>query len=231
MNEVIVAPHKNLKLTANLVATVAPFIARNDIRYYLGGINVKPHKNGGAVICATNGNALGVIYDPSAVCEIEVILHIDARTVAACGAKSKEVRSLVIINNRLAVIDEMNVEVCIQAGNPIIEGKFPDYARVIPAEEKLTPGLVGNFSRELLRQIDVAAQACVKAARKANGDFGVEYFSAGGSREGSAVARVRALPNFVGVLMPIRSDAMLTVLPPWIGLASQPEVDDMKAAA
>lgn len=232
MNEAIVAPHQNLKLSASLVATVAPFIARNDIRYYLNGINVKPHKNGGAVICATNGHSLGAIYDPNASCDAEVILHLDARTVAACGAKSKEPRSLVIINNRLAVVEESGIEVCIQAGNPIIEGNFPDYSRVIPAADKLLPGLVGNFDRELLRQIDVATQACVKAAGKVKGPFGVEYFSVGGSREGSAVARVRALPNFVGVLMPIRSDAMLTVMPPWVGLTTQADgTVEEKAAA
>lgn len=230
MIDEIVAPHKNLKLTANLIGTVAPFIGLNDIRYYLRGISVRPHKNVGAVICATNGHALGAIYDPSAVCEAEVIIHIDARTLAACAAKSMTKRYLVIINNRLAVVDTHGVEICIQAGNPVIEGKFPDYANVIPSADKLTPGLAGSFNRTYLRQGDLAAQACGKASGSSK-VVGVQFFSVGGDPNLTTIIRVPAMPNFIGALMPMRED-VLSPVPEWVGL-TQPSDDlkDMKAAA
>lgn len=230
MNEAIVAPHKNLKLTANLIGTVAPFIATNDIRYYLCGISVRPHKSGGAVICATNGHALGVIYDPSAVCEVEVIIHIDARTLAACAAKSTTKRHLVVINNRLAVVDANGAEICIQAGNPVIEGKFPDYANVIPSADKLTPGLAGSFNRAYLRQGDIAALACGKAAGSSKA-VSVQFFSVGGDPNLCTVVRVPVMPDFIAALMPVRED-VLSPIPAWVGLTSpSDDLKDMKAAA
>ena len=77
--------HANLSLTAKLLPIIAPFIAKADIRYYLNAINVRPHKDGGAIICATNGHALGAIYDRDAVCEHEVILRFDGRMQQACA--------------------------------------------------------------------------------------------------------------------------------------------------
>jgi hypothetical protein len=232
MNESIVAPHKNLKLTANLIGTVAPFIATHDIRYYLRGINVRPHKSGGAVICATNGHALGAVYDPAAVCEFEVTLFIDPRTISACCAKSPGKRTLVIANNRLTVIDSKGGEICIQAGNPIIECKYPDYASVIPTADKLVPGLVGSFNRDYLRQADMAAQACGKAAGTSSRAVGVQFFSVGGDPNSCAVVRAEVMPDFVGVLMPIRADTLLTPVPAWVGLTSpSDDLKDMKAAA
>lgn len=230
MNEAIVAPHKNLKLTANLIGTVAPFIAVNDIRYYLRGISVRPHASGGAVICATNGHALGAIYDAAAVCEAEVIIHIDTQTLAACAAKSPVKRHLVIIHNRLAVVDAKGAEICIQAGNPVIEGKFPNYANVIPAADKLTPGLAGSFNRAYLRQGDLAAQACGKAAGHSKA-VGVQFFSVGGDPNLTTIIRVPVMPDFIAALMPMRDDVLAPV-PAWVGLtAPSDDLKDMKASA
>jgi hypothetical protein len=154
--------HANLKLTAKLLPIITPFMAKNDIRYYLNAINVRPHKDGGAVICATNGHVLGAIYDPDAVCEEEVILRFDGRMQQACAAGLKDDRQVVMIGERLAIIESGGAEVCIQAGRPDIEATYPRYERVIPKQETLQPGLVGTYGEAVLSLCQKAAVAAGK---------------------------------------------------------------------
>lgn len=219
--------HANLRLTAKLLPIIAPFIAKNDIRYYLNAINVRPHKDGGAVICATNGHALGAIYDEDAVCEHEVTLRFDLRMQQACAAGLKNKREVVMLGERLAVVENGAVEVCIQAGQPEIVGlPYPRYERVIPKAETLQPGLIGMFGAPLIALAEKAAIIAGKVSEKhSRGYSGMQFFSVKDAPNASVVFRVPAAPGFIGVLMPMRDDYGLPAAPAWV--ASLPPVDDL----
>lgn len=218
--------HANLRLTAKLLPIIAPFIAKNDIRYYLNAINVRPHKDGGAVICATNGHALGAIHDRNAVCEHEVILRFDARMQQACAGGPKDERAVVMIGDRLAVVDEGGTDVYIQAGRPDVEATYPSYSRVIPKMEELRPGLVGMFGANLITLCEKAAAAAAKASgKKLQHDTAMQFFSVKGDPNLSAVVRLWAAPEFIGVLMPMRAEGPMAVMPSWA--VSLPPVDDL----
>lgn len=215
----------NLRLTAKLLPIIVPFMAKNDIRYYLNAINVRPHKDGGAIIVATNGHALGAIHDRDAVCDEEVILRFDARMAQACAASRKNEREVVVIGDRLAVVENGSSEIYIQAGRPDIEAQYPKYQRLIPNQADLQPGLVGTFGGPLIALADKAAVAAARAFRGSVDRYvGVQFFNKKGDPNSSAVFRLVDAPDFVGVLMPMRHDSM-SPTPKWV--SSMPAADDL----
>ena len=215
--------HDKLRISAKLVALVTPFMAKADIRYYLNGINIRPHASGGAVICATNGHVLGAVHDPDAECEREVILCISPATIAALKARGSG-RQLVMRHGRVAVVDG-ETEVALQPGDPIIEGNFPQYQNVIPPAARLRPGLTGHFNTAYIALLDTVAKI---AAPTAGPGRGVAFYTVDGQAKCSAVARLLSAPSFVSVLMP-QAPADIAPMPTWCG-AMLPK-DDLTAAA
>lgn len=222
--------HANLRLTAKLLPIIAPFIARADIRYYLNAINVRPHKDGGAIICATNGHALGAIYDRDAVCEHEVILRFDSRMQQACAAGLKDGRHVVMIGDRLAVVENGDRDVYIQPGQPEVEATYPRYERVIPKGESLQIGLPGTFGAPVVELAHKAAAAAGKIFKKVSrGSVGMTFYNKKDDPASSAVFRLSCVPEFVGVLMPMRDDSGLPPAPAWV--ATLPVEDDLASMA
>lgn len=218
--------HANLRLTASLLPLIAPFIAKSDIRYYLCAINVRPHKDGGAVICATNGHALGAVHDKDAVCDHEVILRFDTRMQQACAGAREGDRQVVMINGRLAVIGVDGSEFCIQAGNPEIEALYPRYERVIPKIETLQPGLLGTFATPVITLAQKAAAAAAKMRGMGlRSSAGLRFFNVKGVEDSSAVFRIAIVPDFIGVMMPMRGEERMPAAPDWV--ASLAPVDDL----
>jgi hypothetical protein len=218
--------HANLRLTAKLLPIIAPFIAKADIRYYLNAINVRPYAGGGAIICATNGHALGAIHDPDAVCEHEVILRFDSRMQQASAAGlNNSPRQIVMIGDRLAVVDHGGADVYIQAGRPDIEATYPRYERVIPKLEDLQPGLPGTFGAPVIALAQKAAIAAGKVLlRGSRASVGMAFFSKK-DNPGCAVFRLGCAPSFVGVMMSMRGENNLPAAPAWV--AALPGVDDL----
>ena len=216
--------HDKLRLSAKLVALVTPFMATKDIRYYLCGINIRPHPAGGAAICATNGHILGAVYDPDAICEHEVTLRMHPNTVAAMKVRGDGARELVIRHGRVAVMDG-TTEIALQPGDPVIDGKYPQYQNVIPDPKLLHPGLIGQFNAKNIALLHGVVKI---AGSKMSRDESAHFYTLNGNPNSSAVALIAAEPNFIAVIMPMRSDVLSTV-PEWCA-AFKPK-DDLVAAA
>jgi hypothetical protein len=216
--------HDNLRVSAKLVALVTPFMAKADIRYYLNGINIRPHATGGAVICATNGHMLAAVHDPDGVCEHEVTLNISSGTVTALKARGNGGRELALRYGRVAVMEGTD-EVALQPGDPVVDGKFPQYQNLIPPADRLKPGLVGQFNTAYIAVLDAAAKI---ATPKVGPLRAVRFFTLDGQPKSSAVARLIGEPSFVAVLMPQAPDELAPV-PAWC--AAVPPKDDLAAAA
>lgn len=213
--------HDKLRVSAKLVALVTPFMAKADIRYYLNGISIRPHPAGGAVICATNGHFLAAVHDRSAVCEHDVIISISPATAAALKSNISAGRELVLRHGRVAVMEGPD-EVALQPGNPVLDGRFPEYEKVIPPTARLVPGLAGHFNTAYIATLDVVAKiACPKVGPMRS----VTFFTVDGTADNTAIARVAAEPDFVAVLMPQRGADAVDPLPLWCAAAS------VKAAA
>lgn len=146
-------------------------LARSDepTRYYLNGVYVTPHEDGGALLVGTNGHWLVAIHDPRGVVEGSGIVSLSKRMISDCKSLASDARSpfghrtervVVVGDNRAMVVlssqnykirerdEEQEIEprgetlalllepnqlvISAQFSEVTIDGKFPDYKRVIP---------------------------------------------------------------------------------------------------
>jgi hypothetical protein len=153
-------PRANLKKPVHCFAIrldallrVRPFISSDYGRYYLQGIFVHAHAEGGAVCVATDGHKLGVRRDPDGLVNEPQIVRI-ARELKAPGKMQHGAWAIMTRTGdrfaHLSLVERLHdpkhdtaenaiarADECYQRfGDVMIDGTFPDYTRVIPAEDK-----------------------------------------------------------------------------------------------
>lgn len=150
----VVRPEHMLALQQNIVSS-------EETRYYLNGVLIEPHKDGGAVMTATDGHIMATVYDPNAFCAgpAQIWRYKDfAAAVKAFQARyGKFIKDAFWLRYqqfesatpdfRLAMSmgadgaeaaqriwdSRVSGEICEQIGrDTAIDGTFPDYSRVIP---------------------------------------------------------------------------------------------------
>ncbi len=139
-----------IKTKARYLAALIPFIAEEENRYYLNGINVKPMPEGGIRIAATDGHALGVIYDADGEADKEYILEINKTRIISKvlldafaeditvdhfdGETVTEILDLadnIIIENGMAIIfKHRNSGILESVKCDTLDGTFPDIRKV-----------------------------------------------------------------------------------------------------
>jgi hypothetical protein len=124
------APHMIARVNSMAIKIAFPFMAQNDIRYYLNGINVRPLEDDTVMLVATDGHRYIVIRDQHGYAEKEVIVSIKKDALKTCCAKS----TLDVMSNGSAMVnDEAGQAQFIQPGNSLIEGTFPRIENVAAA--------------------------------------------------------------------------------------------------
>jgi hypothetical protein len=120
--------HMIARISAVAVKLAFPFIAQQDIRYYLNGINIRPLEDGSAMVVATDGHRYIVVRDPNGYVEKEVIVGIskDALKHAASAKHTLDVMS----DGSAMISGEVAQPLFIQPGNALIEATFPRIERV-----------------------------------------------------------------------------------------------------
>lgn len=122
------APHMIARVTAVAIRLVFPFVAKQDIRFYLNGINIRPLEDGSVMVVATDGHRYIVVRDPHGYAEKEIIVGIDKDALKhASNAK----HTLDVMSNGAAQISgEVAQPLFIQPGNSLIEADFPRIERI-----------------------------------------------------------------------------------------------------
>jgi hypothetical protein len=122
------ASHMIARVSAVAAKLVFPFMAQQDIRYYLNGINIRPLEDGAAMVIATDGHRYIVVRDPHGYVEKEIIVGLskDALKHASSAKHTLDVMS----NGSAMISGEVAQPLFIQPGNSIIEGTFPRIERV-----------------------------------------------------------------------------------------------------
>jgi DNA polymerase-3 subunit beta len=186
----------------NIAKALLICAAKQDIRYYLKGICVDARANGDVVLVTTDGHRL--LAYPVATDAIEALApgqYIIPREALEAVKPCKAGRHMLPITIEIDTAKglENKITGATSTVTPLIDGKFPDWRRVLP---KTVSGEPAQYQAEYL------------------GDFGRIADLLGTKQphihyNGSAAAIVGNLGAALGVLMPMRSDAEFSALPAW----------------
>lgn len=198
---------------AKYINIVRRFCGNEPTRYYLSGIHFEPHPKKGVIMVATNGHYLGAIYDENGVFENGVknegftlpVSNALKRTLKDCPDRL----TFCYYNNLSAIIscDPADQKTPLVPGKQHvhleytdpIDGTFPDWRRVVPKGEfKPVHGL--NFNPKYLSHFAFEKSHCVSI-------YQMDEVS-------PALVKVGGLPEFMGVLMPMRGSSD-DKLPEW----------------
>ena len=201
-------PGLRVKFSAQALLNVAPFMADHDIRYYLNGIMVCPRAEGGVFVVGCDGHVMGIMADPTAhvegLPEGGVIIRV-SRGLLSAAAKRKSIMgtpcSVVLTERRLSIAWDFDVEATdfethVQAGNLFIEGKFPDWRKVLPDFTQLQRAVSDDFNGHLL------AKFALPKSGDGRGFSSMRLWQR--EKNASIVVQRTDVPEFIGVLMPMR---------------------------
>ena len=184
-----------IHISRNKLKAAAIFAAKDDIRYYLNGILIESTPMQTRV-CATDGHALFCAKDDAKGDNVDSFVGIvpndTVKQILAWKAPYKGAADLPVVITTAET--EQRAEWC---GNTAVikclEGKFPEYARVVP--EKVS-GDASHIDPELLMRCKKAAEVL------GTSKLGHFAFKQGGDGSAIAVFSVEAF----AVVMPMRGD-------------------------
>lgn len=206
-------------ISLNLAHKLLPCASTEETRYYLNGVGVHLLPEGARLI-ATDGHVMGIFRDYEAHGTFDGIAVVSRLAIVdAFKAARKEARRNDPSNYWL-VVDDTGMGSAVLAPTAssavagkecpvlwrslksvLIDGSFPDYARVIPQEAHhvapcdfgWNPALIGRFT-------SVIANDDAKGATR-----GVSLISTCAEGDGPYLVLSAFVPDFVGVVMPMRN--------------------------
>lgn len=197
-------PHESAPVRADaaMVRRCLEFAAVCDVRYYLNGVCITPSKSGGVLIIGADGYTMLVLHDPDGRADKETILPLSKRAhKAALGAKDTEY-VCADTDGRIWFSTLFGIPTFQVVGKPI-EGKFPDFTRVVPPLSECVQGLPGAFNLAYLRRVlDDTADSKYAGIRF--------YYRKGHENDGMMLARVK---DGLAAVMPLWTEESLRNLP------------------
>lgn len=199
---------------------VTPFKGHDDIRYYLNGVLVTPYQDH-ALLVATNGHWMTVFESKAARVDKPRILDLPKWFVnqmqqvqrgerldgddedsdwededAPAPVRGPKTLTVASETSRLTILESGAVEQLVKPGLPFIDGKFPDWQKVIPDPAKLERGLFSAFAPNYFAEL-----------YKAVPDQHEHPLFCYQSRDGGpGVFRFGGMPGLLAVLMPRKDD-------------------------
>lgn len=200
------------KFSAAMTRWVSAAMARQDIRYYLNGVHVRPSKRGGVDIVATDGHRLMMAHDAEGFANREITFSMTTAAISACSKiadtiKQGQGRHIVIDGTRLIVQDVNGDEVFVMPGKCEIECKYVDFDKVVPAgiRKNLEPAGDGAVQIHLLAEM---AKHLPRAFRSMSQPVRLWRKKPEGKEQGAHFAVLVEFVQLplVGVIMPMRID-------------------------
>jgi hypothetical protein len=217
-----------LKIDAEDLARVVPFASENDIRYYLNGVCIEPHEDG-AILIATNGHMLAAIQSPDSYVTETCILSLNKRfttEIRKAGLKRdsqsfvelKDAASypeVVVLGGRL----HRHVAYVSPHRPALVDGKFPEWRKIIPLDDDLVDGLAGSYNARYV-------QAAAEAAGLANGPRsrynGIRFQrSKKAGDSGPVIVRTSENRSMIILVMAMR-DELTQTMPDWTRAKPEP---------
>lgn len=141
------APRMIARINALAVKLAYPFMAKDDIRFYLNGLNIRPLEDNTVMIVATDGHRYLIVHDQNGYAERELILTIKKDCLKSTNSKN----TFDVMSNGSAFInDEHGMPVFVQPGNSLIDAVFPRIESVVSAIG-YTEGISGAINPAYLK--------------------------------------------------------------------------------
>jgi DNA polymerase-3 subunit beta len=183
---------KAILLPMNSLKAMSVLASKQDVRYYLNGVLVESNKSYTRMV-ATDGHLLGIYQiSETAHNDEEFSIIVPNEVIAKLDKK----------DNFLSTNEHGNWSIDGIAFTPV-DGKFPDYMRVMPSNP--ATGESAQFNPELITRF-------VKCSKLLNGSKTPVIAHNGGS---SALVDL-GLDRFVGVVMPMRNNVVINQTPVWV---------------
>lgn len=194
----------NIIVNEKLFRAVAVAVSTEETRYYLNGVHICAHPDGGAYLVATDGHRMLVGCDEGATFDWpgsdSVIVRPDKKLLAAAKTSARQEEP-----NRIAIEYGATVSVLMPGDDDtstasfaglLIDGTFPDWRRVIPTVDKYKHAACQCFNARYLADFGTAAR--IMTGQKE------ALISTLANDEHSPALVDLGVPNLFGVLMPIR---------------------------
>lgn len=196
-----------INFTPKYLPILDVFKAKADIRYYLCGVYVEKAPQGGAYLIGCDGHTMAIVYDKDALIEgaDSAIITIDPGMVtAAKRAETKRSKSLqyaVVVRGTRAMVavpEADGLELFIQPGKCLIEGKFPNWRTVLPDFDKLKPGALGSNG------VNATYMARFSKVITDKRHQGMHLWQE--APEKALVVQLESIPEAVFIVMPMRTE-------------------------
>jgi DNA polymerase-3 subunit beta len=180
---------KAILIPENVLKAMSLLASKKDVRYYLNGVLVESNSQHTRIV-ATDGHILGIYQTSETAHDDEAFSIIIPNEIIAKLDKKK---------NFLSTTENGNWSIDGILFNPI-DGKFPDYSRVLPKGEMTKE--VAQFNPDFITRFQ-------KVGKLLGQKIAPTISHNGGS---SALVDI-GLPQFVGVMMPLRTENVMSKVP------------------
>lgn len=212
-------PELQINVRADLFRIAYHAVSTEETRYYLNGVFVEPHVDGGVVMTSTDGHRLISVYDRAGEASASAIVKLPADAIKACKPGKGDVgRFLKIKGNeaRIVTIDSSGAEKPVSiASDFVIDGTFPDWRRVLPRGPFTTLG-VAAFNAAYFQGLSGLAKDIAPAFDRQS----VCMKSMTISASDPALVLFPGAPDVFAVLMPVK-EMTDNALPAFTGVAPE----------
>lgn len=197
------------RFEARHVARLAPFMARNDIRYYLCGLCIEKAEQGGVYLITTDGHSMAVVYDATGTLEgaDRIVVAMSSGLIAA-AKRAKPIAGLsqqvLLTGKRVRIALDFDCsgsgESYVQAGDSLVEGNFPNWRAVTPDFDKLKRGAFTG--EEGVNAVYLARCAKLVDSKRF---CGLSFWQSEPRK--AVIIQVDAVPEMFVIIMPMMGDA------------------------
>ena len=143
--------HMIARVNSVAIKAAFPFIAQDDVRYYLCGVNIRPLDDGSIMVVATDGHRFIIIRDPAGYAEKECVVSVSKDAIKHADAM---VTFDVMSDGSAMWNDKSTAPLFIQPGRSIIDGVFPRIESVVNTigyEEGIRGAININYLGDVLK--------------------------------------------------------------------------------
>lgn len=200
-----------IQVNANLVRLANYVVGKEFTRYYLEGVRIEPHPDGGVFVVATDGHRLVVAHDPDGHADESAIVKIPKFMLSECKTPKMfgSTRNLLVdVEAQYAKLVEVNTfkdgetqqDDIASAYKVIVDHKdYVDWKRVVPTEVK--PAASVGFNPRYLKDLSSLGEDIAKTVKGSQASFII--FTTAETGRGPCLVRFEGVDNIFAVLMPM----------------------------